>query len=157
MHMSGESLLVILFVGLVAGWLAGQIVQGTGFGLVGDLIIGILGAFFGSWLLPQLGIHLGTGLVSAIVNATIGAVLLLLIVRLVRGGGGDGKGAGGVDRQLRRSRRTKVWFVTKTAFGHEPLTSIPGNEVHRGGLTSLVWAHPWPAPPPATAKACCER
>ena len=87
MHMSSESLLVILFVGLVAGWLAGQIVQGTGFGLVGDLIIGILGAFFGSWLLPQLGIRLGTGLISAIVNATIGAVLLLLIVRLVRGGG----------------------------------------------------------------------
>ena len=87
MHMSSESLLVVLFVGLVAGWLAGQIVQGTGFGLIGDLIVGILGAFFGSWLLPQLGIHLGTGLISAIVNATIGAVLLLLIVRLVRGGG----------------------------------------------------------------------
>ena len=87
MHMSSESLLVILFVGLVAGWLAGQIVQGTGFGLIGDLIVGLLGAFFGSWLLPQLGIHLGTGLISAIINATIGAVLLLLIVRLVRGGG----------------------------------------------------------------------
>jgi uncharacterized membrane protein YeaQ/YmgE (transglycosylase-associated protein family) len=87
MHMSSESLLVILFVGLVAGWLAGQIVQGTGFGLIGDLIIGILGAFIGSWLLPQLGIHLGTGLISAIVNATIGAVLLLLVVRLARGGG----------------------------------------------------------------------
>ena len=84
MHMSSESLLVILFVGLVAGWLAGQIVQGTGFGLIGDIIIGILGAFIGSWLLPQLGIHLGTGLISAILNATIGAVLLLLIVRLVR-------------------------------------------------------------------------
>jgi uncharacterized membrane protein YeaQ/YmgE (transglycosylase-associated protein family) len=87
MHMSSESLLVILFVGLVAGWLAGQIVQGTGFGLIGDLVIGILGAFIGSWLLPQLGIHLGTGLISAIVNATIGAVLLLLVVRFVRGGG----------------------------------------------------------------------
>ena len=55
MNMSSESLLVILFVGLVAGWLAGQIVRGTGFGIVGDLIVGILGAFFGSWLLPQLG------------------------------------------------------------------------------------------------------
>jgi uncharacterized membrane protein YeaQ/YmgE (transglycosylase-associated protein family) len=87
MHISSESLLVILFVGLVAGWLAGQIVQGTGFGLIGDLIVGILGAFIGSWLLPQLGIRLGTGLISAIVNATIGAVLLLLVVRLVRGGG----------------------------------------------------------------------
>lgn len=45
MHMSSESLLVILLVGLVAGWLAGQIVQGTGFGIIGDIIIGILGAF----------------------------------------------------------------------------------------------------------------
>jgi len=88
MSMSSESLLVILFVGLVAGWLAGQIVQGTGFGLIGDIVVGILGAFIGSWVLPQLGIHLGTGLISAIVNATIGAVLLLLIVRLVRGRGG---------------------------------------------------------------------
>jgi uncharacterized membrane protein YeaQ/YmgE (transglycosylase-associated protein family) len=90
MNMSSESLLVILFVGLVAGWLAGQIVRGTGFGIVGDLIVGILGAFIGSWLLPQLGIHLGTGLVSAIVNATLGAILLLLVVRLFRGGGGWG-------------------------------------------------------------------
>ena len=87
MNMSGESLLVILFVGLVAGWLAGQIVQGTGFGIVGDLLIGIAGAFIGSWLLPQLGIHLGAGIVSAIINATIGAILLLVVVRLVRGGG----------------------------------------------------------------------
>jgi len=88
MNMSGESLLVILFIGLVAGWLAGQIVRGTGFGIVGDLIIGILGAFVGSWLLPQLGIHLGSGIISAIINATIGAILLLFVVRLVRGGGG---------------------------------------------------------------------
>jgi uncharacterized membrane protein YeaQ/YmgE (transglycosylase-associated protein family) len=87
MHMSSESLLVILFVGLVAGWLAGQIVRGTGFGIIGDLIVGILGAFIGSWLLPQVGIHLGTGVISAIVNATIGAILLLLIVRLFRGSG----------------------------------------------------------------------
>ena len=127
MHMSSESLLVILFVGLVAGWLAGQIVQGTGFGLIGDLIVGILGAFIGSWLLPQLGIRLGTGLISAIVNATIGAVLLLLVVRLVRGGGGAGKGAGGVDRQLRRSRRAKVWFATRwrSMTRRDQLTLVP--------------------------------
>jgi uncharacterized membrane protein YeaQ/YmgE (transglycosylase-associated protein family) len=56
MHMSGEGLLIILAVGLIAGWLAGQIVQGTGFGLVGDLLIGFAGAFIGSWLLPQLGV-----------------------------------------------------------------------------------------------------
>ena len=62
MHMSNESLLVILFVGLVAGWLAGQIVRGTGFELIADLVIGIIGAFIGDWLLPQIGIHLGTGI-----------------------------------------------------------------------------------------------
>jgi uncharacterized membrane protein YeaQ/YmgE (transglycosylase-associated protein family) len=93
--MSGESLLVILVVGLIAGWLAGQIVQGTGFGLVGDLIIGIVGAFIGGWLLPQLGIHLGAGIVAAIINATIGALVLLLIIKLVRGGGGWGSRWGG--------------------------------------------------------------
>jgi uncharacterized membrane protein YeaQ/YmgE (transglycosylase-associated protein family) len=87
MYMSGESLLIILLVGIVAGWLAGQIVQGTGFGLVGDLIVGVLGAFIGSWVLPRLGIHLGAGLVAAIANATIGALLLLVTIRLVRGGG----------------------------------------------------------------------
>jgi uncharacterized membrane protein YeaQ/YmgE (transglycosylase-associated protein family) len=87
MHMSNESLLIILGVGLIAGWLAGQIVQGTGFGIIGDLIIGIVGAFIGSWLLPQLGIHLGSGIIAAIINATIGALILLLIIRLVRGGG----------------------------------------------------------------------
>jgi uncharacterized membrane protein YeaQ/YmgE (transglycosylase-associated protein family) len=88
MHMSGESLLIILLVGLIAGWLAGQIVQGTGFGIVGDIIIGVIGAFIGSWLLPQLGIRLGSGIIAAIINATIGALILLLIIRLVRGGGG---------------------------------------------------------------------
>jgi uncharacterized membrane protein YeaQ/YmgE (transglycosylase-associated protein family) len=86
-HISNESLLVILVVGLVAGWLAGKIVQGAGFGLIGDIAIGIVGAFIGDWLLPQIGIHLGSGIVSAIVNATIGAVLLLLVVRLLQGGG----------------------------------------------------------------------
>jgi len=94
MHMSGEGLLIILLVGIVAGWLAGQIVQGTGFGLIGDLVVGIIGAFIGSWVLPQLGIHLGAGLVAAIANATIGAVLLLLTIKLVRGGGGPRWGWG---------------------------------------------------------------
>jgi uncharacterized membrane protein YeaQ/YmgE (transglycosylase-associated protein family) len=87
MYLSGESILVILVVGLVAGWLAGKIVQGTGFGLIGDICIGIVGAFIAAWLLPRLGIALGTGLLRAIINSTIGAVILLIIVRLVRGGG----------------------------------------------------------------------
>lgn len=87
MHISNQSLLVILLVGIVAGWLAGRLVRGAGFGVVGDLLVGILGAFVGSWLLPRLGIHLGTGIVMAIVNATIGAIILLLVVRLLAGGG----------------------------------------------------------------------
>src|SRR5438445_5580887 len=87
MHVSNESLLVILLVGVVAGWLASHLVDGTGFGLIGDIVIGIIGAFIGDWLLPQLGIHLGYGLLAAIINATIGAVVLLLIIRLVRGPG----------------------------------------------------------------------
>lgn len=90
--MSNESLGVVLVVGLIAGWLAGQIIKGTGFGIVGDLIVGILGAFVGHWLLPQLGIHLGTGLVAAIINATIGAVILLLIISFARGPGWRGAG-----------------------------------------------------------------
>ena len=85
--MSVESLLVILFVGLIAGWLAGQIVRGSGFGVVGDIIVGIIGAFLGGWLLPRLGVHLGAGIVAAIVNATIGAIVLLFLISRVRGGG----------------------------------------------------------------------
>jgi uncharacterized membrane protein YeaQ/YmgE (transglycosylase-associated protein family) len=87
MNMSGEALAVILVVGIVAGWLAGQIWQGTGFGLVGDLVVGIVGAFIGNWLLPQLGLHLGVGLVAAIINAVIGALVLLFLLSLVRGRG----------------------------------------------------------------------
>jgi uncharacterized membrane protein YeaQ/YmgE (transglycosylase-associated protein family) len=85
MHISGESLLVILFVGLVAGWLSGKIVDGAGFGLIGDIAVGIVGALIGSWVMPRLGLHLGSGIVSAIIVATIGAVLLLAVLRLLTG------------------------------------------------------------------------
>jgi uncharacterized membrane protein YeaQ/YmgE (transglycosylase-associated protein family) len=87
MHISNESLLVILFVGLVAGWLAGQVVRGTGFGIIGDILVGIAGALVASLLFPRLGLHLGSGLVSEIIYSAIGAVLLLVIVRLLRSGG----------------------------------------------------------------------
>ncbi len=87
MVLSNESLLVILFVGLVAGWLAGKIVRGTGFGIIGDIVVGIVGALIASWLFPRLGIYLGTGLVSEIIYSAIGAIILLLVVRLVRRGG----------------------------------------------------------------------
>jgi len=95
MHMSGESLLIILVVGLIAGWLAGQIVQGAGFGIVGDLLIGIAGALIGTWLLPQLGLRLGPGILPEIINATVGALLLLVVIRLIRGGGEWRRSRGG--------------------------------------------------------------
>ena len=82
--MAGESLLVILLVGLIAGWLAGHFVHGTGFGLIPDIAIGIVGALIGNWLFPQLGIHLATGMISSVVTATVGAVLLLMVLRLFR-------------------------------------------------------------------------
>jgi uncharacterized membrane protein YeaQ/YmgE (transglycosylase-associated protein family) len=87
MRLSSEGLLVILFVGLIAGWLAGKIVRGTGFGIIGDIIVGIAGVFVASWLFPKLGVHLGTGLVREIIDSAIGAIILLLIVRLIRTGG----------------------------------------------------------------------
>ena len=87
MVLSNESILVFLFVGLVAGWLAGKVVRGTGFGIIGDVLVGIAGALIASLLFPKIGVHLGTGLVSEIIYSAIGAVILLLIVRLVRSGG----------------------------------------------------------------------
>ncbi len=85
--MQGEGILVTLCVGLVAGWLAGKVVRGAGFGIIGDIIIGTLGAFIAGWLFPRLGFHIGGGIVAEIIYAAIGAILLLLIVRLIRGGG----------------------------------------------------------------------
>ena len=87
MQMSNEGILVILFVGLIAGWLAGKIVRGTGFGIIGDILVGIVGALIASYLFPKIGIQLGTGLVSEIIYSAIGAILLLVIVRLLRTGG----------------------------------------------------------------------
>lgn len=90
MQLSTEALLIILVVGLVAGWLAGVLVRGAGFGLLGNLVVGVLGALIGSWVLPQLGVRLGDGIVLDIINSTVGAVILLVIVSLLRGTGGRG-------------------------------------------------------------------
>ena len=87
MQLSNESIIVILFVGLIAGWLAGKIVRGTGFGIIGDILVGIAGALIASLLFPKLGIRLGTGLLSEIIYSTIGAIILLLIVGFARRGG----------------------------------------------------------------------
>jgi uncharacterized membrane protein YeaQ/YmgE (transglycosylase-associated protein family) len=71
-------------VGAIAGWLAGMVVKGGGYGLIGDIVVGIVGALIAGWLLPQIGIVIGGGIVAAIINAFIGAVILLIILRLVR-------------------------------------------------------------------------
>lgn len=82
--MTIESILIILVVGLIAGFLASRVVAGRGFGLVGDIVIGIVGAFLGAWLFGLLGIAAGS-LIGMIVVAFIGACVLLAIVRLVAG------------------------------------------------------------------------
>lgn len=79
-----ESLLILLFIGAVAGWLAGMIVKGRGLGLIGNIVVGIVGAFIASWLLPQIGIVIGTGIAGSIIHAMIGAVILLVIVMAIR-------------------------------------------------------------------------
>jgi uncharacterized membrane protein YeaQ/YmgE (transglycosylase-associated protein family) len=82
--MALEALLIILVIGAVAGWLAGQIVRGMGFGLIGNIVVGIVGAFIAGWLLPRIGIVIGGGMLGSIINATIGAVVLLVIVGLIK-------------------------------------------------------------------------
>ena len=76
-------LLWFLIIGIAAGWLAGQLMRGGGYGLIGDLVIGVIGAFLGGWLLGALGIVAG-GLIGSLVTATIGAVLLLFLIRLIK-------------------------------------------------------------------------
>jgi uncharacterized membrane protein YeaQ/YmgE (transglycosylase-associated protein family) len=77
-------MLIWIIVGAVAGWLAGLIVRGFGFGLLGNIIVGILGAILGGWLLGELGVAFTTGIINTILTATLGAVVLLLIVRVVK-------------------------------------------------------------------------
>ena len=78
------SLLWFLIVGVIAGWLAGTLVKGGGFGLVGDLVLGIIGALLGGFLFSTLGVSSGGGLIGSIIVATIGAVVLLFAVRLIK-------------------------------------------------------------------------
>ena len=82
--MAENSLLLLLFVGAVAGWLAGVLVKGYGFGLIGNIVVGIVGSFVGSWLFTHFRIVHGGGMVGDIVGATLGAIVLLVLLRLVR-------------------------------------------------------------------------
>lgn len=84
--MSTGSILIALIVGGIGGWLAGLIVKGSGFGIVGNIVIGILGALLSSWLLPQLGLGFdaGNALITSILYAMVGAIIVIVLLSLVR-------------------------------------------------------------------------
>jgi len=77
------SLLIFLAIGALAGWLAGNFMKGGGFGLVGNIVIGVIGSILGGYVFGLLGIKAG-GLIGSIITATVGAVLLLYILRLIK-------------------------------------------------------------------------
>ena len=83
--MSTNELILTLLIGAVSGWLAGQIRQGYGFGLLGNIVVGILGAFIGGWLLGSvLHVSLGGGILGVILTSVIGALVLLFLIGLIR-------------------------------------------------------------------------
>jgi uncharacterized membrane protein YeaQ/YmgE (transglycosylase-associated protein family) len=73
-----------ILIGLVAGWLAGVLVKGGGFGLIGDIVVGVVGAVLGGFLFRFLGVSAGGGLIGSILVATVGAVVLIFIIRLIK-------------------------------------------------------------------------
>jgi len=77
-------ILAALIIGAIAGWLAGLIVRGAGFGLIGNIVLGIIGALVADWLFSQLNIALFSGTIGSIVNSTIGATVILAIISLIR-------------------------------------------------------------------------
>ena len=86
--MDGQSLIIILLLGALAGWLAGLVFQGGGLGLIGNIVVGIIGVFIGYWLLPKLGVNIntGTGWLNYVLTAAIGAIVLLVLINLIFGG-----------------------------------------------------------------------
>lgn len=83
--MESTGLIAFLIIGAIAGWLAGILMKGGGFGLLGNIVVGILGAFIGGWLFGLLGVSAG-GLIGSIVTATAGAAILLYFVGLIKKG-----------------------------------------------------------------------
>ncbi len=73
-----------ILIGLAAGWLAGQFIKGGGFGVVGDIVVGVIGALLGGFLFGLLGLSAGGGLLGSLIVATIGAIVLLYVVRLIK-------------------------------------------------------------------------
>ena len=84
--MTVEGLLIFLLIGALAGWLAGLIVRGFGFGVIGNIVVGIIGAIFAGWLLPRLGVHFAVGgpFLNSVIHASIGAIVLLAIIGVIR-------------------------------------------------------------------------
>lgn len=82
-----EGLIIALVIGAIAGWLAGVVVKGGGFGLLGDIVVGIIGSLVAGWLFPRLGVSLGGGWIGAILSSTLGAVIVLLVLRVIRRAG----------------------------------------------------------------------
>ena len=82
--MTVSALIWFLLVGLIAGWLAGQVMKGGGYGVIGDMIVGVIGALLGGWLFGRLGISAGGGLIGAIIVAFIGAVILIFLLRVIK-------------------------------------------------------------------------
>jgi uncharacterized membrane protein YeaQ/YmgE (transglycosylase-associated protein family) len=78
-----QSLIILLIIGAIAGWLAGLVVKGYGFGLIGNIVVGVVGAFIGQYLFPMLGFG-GADLIGLIISATLGAIILLIIIGLAR-------------------------------------------------------------------------
>ena len=73
-----------ILIGLVAGWLAGQLMKGGGFGVIGDIVVGVVGALLGGFLFRSFGVSWGGGLLGAIIVATIGAIVLIFVLRLIK-------------------------------------------------------------------------
>ena len=82
--MDTNSLLIMLVIGAVAGWLAGILMRGFGFGLIGNIVVGILGAVVGSWLFTTLRVSICGGWIDSIFTATVGAVVLLFVVGVLK-------------------------------------------------------------------------
>lgn len=82
--MTLEELISVLVIGGIAGWLAGLAMKGRGFGLLGNIAVGVIGAFVGSWVLGALDVAIGGGIVAGIINAFIGAVILLFLIGLIK-------------------------------------------------------------------------
>lgn len=76
-------IVVILIIGAVAGWLGSTIVKGSGLGLIGNIVVGIVGSFVGYWALGKLGVNLGAGWIGAILTGAIGAIIILILFHLI--------------------------------------------------------------------------